>query len=233
MANLAIIPARGGSKRIPGKNTKHFLGKPIISYSINAAKNSGLFEEIMVSTDSDDIASLAVSEGIKVPFKRSVRNADDHATLTDVVKEVIDEYKNVGRHFDFICMILPTAVFCSSGLLVNAYDRMQGKEVSGVVPVVKYGHPVQRAFQMDENNELKMLFPDNINTRTQDLPPAYYDSGQFYWIRTSDFGREKKIFMKHMVAIEIPESEVQDIDTEDDWKIAEVKYSLLHSKIDT
>jgi pseudaminic acid cytidylyltransferase len=230
MINLAIIPARGGSKRIPEKNVRHFLGKPIICYPIDAAKASGLFEEIMVSTDSDEIAALALSSGISIPFKRSDKNADDFATLTDVALEVIDNYKKIEKQFDFVCIILPTAVFVSAEKLKATYLQLnKDPHLSAVVPVTQFSHPVQRAFIISDN-ELRMLYPENINYRTQDLQPAYYDSGQFYWIRTTDFLSQKKIFMNHTEVIELPELEIQDIDTEEDWKVAELKYSLLHSK---
>jgi pseudaminic acid cytidylyltransferase len=231
MANLAIIPARGGSKRIPQKNVRNFLGKPIITYPINAAKNCGLFDEIMVSTDSDEIASLAHCLQVNVPFKRSDKNADDFATLTDVLLEVLTNYKNIKKHFDFVCLILPTAVFVSGERLKEAYSRLlNNSHISGVVPVTQFSHPVQRAFIINEGNELKMLYPEYINSRTQDMPATFYDSGQFYWIRTSNFLTEKKIFMNRTNAIELPAYEIQDIDTEDDWKMAELKYSLIRSK---
>lgn len=229
MANLAVIPARAGSKRIPQKNIRKFFGKPIMSYSIEVAKETGLFDEIMVSTDSDEIASLALSLDINVPFKRTGKAADDFATLTDVLLEVISEYRNMDKYFEFVCLILPTAVFVSSQKLKEAYLKLRDNpRLSGALPVVQFPHPVQRSFTIDESSELKLLYPGNINVRTQDLPHAYYDSGQFYWLRTKDFLAEKKIFMEHLGAIELSALEVQDIDTEEDWRIAELKYSLLY-----
>lgn len=230
MSNLAVIPARGGSKRIPNKNVRYFLGQPVLKYSIDVALTCGLFDEVMVSTDDEKITSLATSLGAKLPFKRSEKNSDDLATLTDVLSEVIENYKVVGKHFDFVCLLLPTAPLISSKTLLTAYNHLRKNSAfSVVIPVVRFSFPIQRAFIKNEEGQLKMLYPENKYTRSQDLPPAFHDSGQFYWIRTSDFLREKSIFMNVMGAIELSELEAQDIDTETDWKLAEIKYTLLNN----
>jgi N-acylneuraminate cytidylyltransferase len=229
MANLAVIPARGGSKRIPNKNTKDFLGQPIIKYSIEVAKSSKLFDEIIVSTDDNSITSLAASFGAGMPFKRSEKNSDDFATLTDVLLEVIESYQAAGKYFEFVCLLLPTAPLISVRSLVEAHQLLTNdSDCSSVVPVVRFSYPVQRAFIVDEQRYLKMLYPQFKFTRSQDLVPAYHDSGQFYWIRVADFLKEKSVFTESTRCLELDELEVQDIDNETDWKLAEIKYSLLH-----
>jgi N-acylneuraminate cytidylyltransferase len=227
MSNVAIIPARGGSKRIPNKNIRNFCGQPILKYSIDVALSSALFDEVMVSTDSDKITSLAISSGAKVPFERTQKNSGDTATLTDVLLEVIDNYKNIGKRFDFICLLLPTAPLISLRSIKTGYELLtQNHSFSSVVPVVKFSFPIQRAFRIDNRGLVTMFQPENKTIRSQDLEPAFHDSGQFYWIRTAHFLNEKSIFMQATAAMELSELEVQDIDTEDDWKLAELKYRL-------
>ncbi len=219
--NLAIIPARGGSKRIPGKNIKDFLGKPIIAYSIEVALKSGLFDEVMVSTDDTEIAKVAKQYGAKVPFLRSKKMANDFAPLNDVVKEVISEYKNQGKEFDFVCMILPTAPLISLKNLKKGHELLQESKLDSFRPVVRFGFPIQRAFRLTSNNEVLPMDYEKFKERSQDLEPAFHDSGQFYWIRgDKDLSGNKGAF-------EISEIEVQDIDNETDWKLAELKYKLL------
>jgi pseudaminic acid cytidylyltransferase len=226
---LAIITARGGSKRIPRKNIKNFLGSPIIKYSIDAALTAGCFSEIMVSTDDEEIASLALSLGAKVPFMRSNENSNDFATTADVITEVLQMYKDEGKHFDYACCIYPTAPFVTGFKLNEAYRMLIKKKAETVVPVVSYGFPILRSFKM-ENGIIKMNWPEYMSTRSQDLPPAYHDCGQFYFINTDLFLKNKKLFSDNSLGYEIPESEVQDIDTEEDWKVAEIKYTFLLEK---
>lgn len=234
MSNLAIIPARGGSKRIPNKNIREFFGQPIIKYSVDAAISSGLFDEVIVSTDNEKIKSLAISSGARVPFERSQKHSDDSATLSEVLLEVVESYKSIGKHFDFICMLLPTAPLISVKNLVRGYELIiKDQSYSSVVPVVRFSYPIQRAFRITKTGKLEMFQPKNKNTRSQDLEPAFHDCGQFYWIKTNDFLKEKSIFMKVTGTIELSELEIQDIDTEDDWKIAELKYTLRHSTDET
>jgi pseudaminic acid cytidylyltransferase len=221
MDNLCVIPARGGSKRIPRKNIKDFLGKPIIAYSIDVALKSGLFNEVVVSTDDSEIAEVATKYGALVPFFRSSKNADDFAPLADVVDEVKAAYLERGRSFDNICCILPTAPLLSSDILKDAYTMFQEKEADSVRPVVRYSYPIQRAFRMNEGL-VEMVWPENRKVRSQDLEVTYHDAGQFYWMNFKEGLRgEKKI------GLEITEMQVQDIDTIDDWKVAEFKYSFL------
>jgi N-acylneuraminate cytidylyltransferase len=230
MTNLAIIPARGGSKRIPAKNIKNFLGKPIIRYAIESALSTKLFEEITVSTDSEEIASIAISSGASVPFIRSKKNSDDWATLSDVLLEVLHEYEEQKKDFDAVCMILPTAVFVCTENLLQGYHKLVDGNFSSVIPVAKYSYAIQRALFQDDAGRLAMLWPENKNTRSQDLTPAYYDCGQFYWINTKDFLKEKSILMNNSGSIILNAEKVQDIDTTEDWAIAEMKYQMLKKK---
>ncbi|MFC4478254.1 pseudaminic acid cytidylyltransferase [Flavobacterium chungangensis] len=227
---LAIITARGGSKRIPRKNIKNFLGSPIIKYSIDAALNAGCFTEVMVSTDDEEIASLAISLGAKVPFIRSSENSNDFATTADVITEVLNMYKEKGEHFDYACCIYPTAPFVTGFKLNEAYKMLIEKNAETVVPIVSFGFPILRSFKL-EAGLIKMNWPEYISTRSQDLPPAYHDCGQFYFIQTDLFLKNKKLFSDNSLGYEMPESEVQDIDTEEDWKVAEIKYTFLLEKI--
>ena len=222
MSNIAIITARGGSKRIPKKNIKDFCGKPIIAYSIEAAVSSGLFDEVMVSTDSKEIADIARNYGAKVPFMRSEKTSDDYATTRDVLIEVFSEYAKVGRYFDVAVCIYPTAPFVTEKKLIEAVSMLDD-DVTQVIPVVKYSFPPQRAYVI-RDEVLEYQFPENARKRSQDLEPVYHDCGQFYVMRPKDIiegkkGKERPIIM--------PESEVQDIDNEEDWKIAEIKYKLM------
>ncbi|MDD2637230.1 MAG: pseudaminic acid cytidylyltransferase [Bacteroidales bacterium] len=228
MSNLCIIPARGGSKRIPRKNINPFLGKPIIAYSIEAAIQSNLFDEIMVSTDDEEIAEIAKQYGAKVPFFRSSENANDFATLADVLIEVVDQYKNIGKTFKNICCILPTAPLTSHSRIKEAFSKLIDENLESVVPVEEFSYPILRALEFDANNKLKMIWPEHLITRSQDLKPAYHDSGSFYWVITNALLDQNTLFCKNGSAIKLPEIEVQDIDNETDWKLAELKYKLLN-----
>ena len=221
--NLAIIPARGGSKRIPKKNIKDFLGKPVIAYSIEAALRSGLFEEVMVSTDDKEIAETAMKYGAKVPFFRSSETSNDFAPLNDVLKEVVSEYKKRGREFDLICLILPTAPLITPDNLRKGYELINNSGFDSVRPVVRFGFPIQRSFRLNEDSSVEPVFPEEFPKRSQDLEPAFHDSGQFYWIK----GDKDLSFNKG--AFEISETEGQDNDNETDWKLAELKFKLLYN----
>jgi pseudaminic acid cytidylyltransferase len=230
MSNIAIIPARGGSKRIPRKNIKDFLGKPIIAYSIEAALQCVLFDEIIVSTDDKEIAKVAEEYGARVPFIRSFVNADDHATLTEVILEVIDQYAETKKYFDNICCILPTAPLITSSRISEAFDKMKNENLDSVCPVVEFSYPILRALEISEDKKLKMIWPEYLKTRSQDLKPAYHDSGSFYWINTNALLKEKSLYCIDGSAIILPETEVQDIDTDTDWKLAEMKYKLINGQ---
>ena len=223
---IAIITARGGSKRIPRKNIKIFLGFPIIKYPIEAAVKSRCFDEIMVSTDDKEITEVAEKFGAKIPFLRSQTNSNDFATTADVIEEVLLEYKKSGKNFEYCCCIYPTAPFISAERLREGFEILKSKKADSVLPVVCFSYPIQRALKI-ENNRLLMVCPENLNIRSQDLTPAYHDVGQFYWLRVESFLEHKKIFTENTAPVVIPESEVQDIDTEEDWKIAEIKFKIL------
>ena len=222
MKNIAIITARGGSKRIPKKNIKEFCGKPIIAYSIEAAINSGMFDEVMVSTDSQEIADIAIQYGANVPFLRSEATSNDFATTKDVLMEVLDEYKKRGKKFDVMCCIYPTAPFITDIKLKNAMEMLEGSDADWLMPVVAYSFPPQRAMVIREGN-LEYQYPEYRNTRSQDLEPVYHDCGQFYVYRTDVFVGEKEGTGK-LIPLEMPEEETQDIDNMSDWVLAEIKY---------
>jgi pseudaminic acid cytidylyltransferase len=227
MKAVAIIPARGGSKRIPRKNIKYFLGKPVIAYSIEAALQSGLFDEVMVSTDDDEIAELARTYGANVPFMRSSKNADDFATTFDVIKEVLSWYEELKTAFDLACCIYPCAPFVSAAKLEEAKVKLENFDT--VFPVVRFSYPIQRALEFNDKNQKLDFFDDQYATRrSQDLKPAFHDAGQFYWMKTARVLEEGKIITSNSTGIIVDEREVQDIDTPVDWQLAELKYKLLH-----
>lgn len=228
MTKLAIITARGGSKRIPKKNIRLFLGKPIIVYSIEAALKSGIFDEVMVSTDSQEIADIAIKYGAKVPFFRSAKNSDDYSTSADVIEEVLLEYKKRGKEYDYVCCLYPTAPFVTEERLVEAMQLIKKSHASSVSPVVLFSHPILRSFKIDSDNRLTMNWPENIVTRSQDLATAYYDCGQFYCLDVKNFLIEKKLFTNNTLPLVVSELEAQDIDNEQDWAMAELKYKLKH-----
>lgn len=228
-SKIAIITARGGSKRIPRKNIKLFNGIPIIKYSIDAAIQSGIFDEVMVSTDDHEIADIAIKYGAKVPFLRSQVNSDDFSTTADVIEEVVSVYyEKFGIEFDYLCCIYPTAPFISGARLFEASNILIEKNADCVLPVVKYGYPIQRSLKF-ENGLAKMNWPENYLSRSQDLEPIYHDCGQFYFMKTSSLLNQKKLFADITVPIEISELEVQDIDNEIDWKLAELKFQILQN----
>ncbi len=222
MSKLAIITARGGSKRIPRKNIRSFMGRPMVSYAIGAAKSSGLFDEIMVSTDDSEIASIAQSEGAEVPFMRSEATANDYATTADVLNEVLAEYKKLGKEFDVFCCIYPCVPFLTGDILREAHDSFADSGSDALMPVVKYSFPIQRAMKISADGSLAYREPENAPKRSQDLEPMYHDVGMFYFYRMSAWGNVKTI-----APYEMPEERIQDIDTDDDWKMAELKYKVL------
>lgn len=223
MKCLAIIPARGGSKRIPRKNIKDFFGKPIMAYSIEAALNSGLFDEVMVSTDDHEIAEIAMSLGAKVPFYRSQINANDSATTKDVIDEVISTYAKNGNYFDSVCCIYSTAPLATKDHLIKGLDLLKKGKLKTVMPVVKSA-PIGRSLRLTADQRAEMIWPEHLNARSQDLESNYFDAGQWYWL--SQEGLADTIYNDRTGAIVLSELEVQDIDTPIDWKMAELKYQL-------
>ncbi|MFX0556534.1 pseudaminic acid cytidylyltransferase [Maribacter sp. CXY002] len=228
MSSLLIIPARGGSKRIPRKNIKEFLGKPIIAYSIQAAISSHLFDEIIVSTDDEEIAKIAIEYGAKVPFLRSGQNSDDHATTYDVVHEVVSKYKEQNKTFEYTCCLYACAPFVTAAKLKEALEVLNKNDFDSVFPVMSFDFPIQRALKRDEH-KIVPFYPEFNLIRSQDLEKAYHDAGQFYWMQTAKCMNKKAIITDNTGSIKITELEGQDIDSETDWKLAELKYELLHS----
>ena len=226
--NLAMITARGGSKRIPRKNIKEFCGKPILAYSIEAARSSGAFDEVMVSTDDPEIAGIAVKYGASVPFFRSEATANDYASTDDVIMEVLKTYEERGEHFDNFCCIYPTAPFVTGERLKQAMELLADSD--SVMPVVPFSYPPQRGLLISEEGFLKRQFPEYALARSQDLQKIYHDCGQFYACRTDVFLKEGTTDVKGQVSLVLTEMEVQDIDTLEDWEIAEIKYRRLHSE---
>jgi pseudaminic acid cytidylyltransferase len=229
MARIAIIPARGGSKRIPRKNIRNFLGKPIIAYSIEAAIQSGIFDEVMVSTDDEEIAKLSTNYGASVPFFRSSETADDFATTTAVLEEVLNAYKEKGRMFKYACCIYPTSPLIQIEKLKDAMDLIEYKKFDSVFPVLKFSYPIWRSLKI-EAGKAYMNWPEYLNTRSQDLPLSFHDAGQFYWLHVTSFLKTLSLFTNNSGVLELDEFEVQDIDHLIDWKLAELKYQLLKNQ---
>lgn len=232
MSNIAIITARGGSKRIPRKVIRPFLGKPIMLYSIETALQSGLFDEVMVSTEDDEIAELAQKHGASVPFRRSAKTADDFATTADVLNEVLAQYTQLGQNFTYACGLYPTAPFVTSDLLRQAFDKLKTGGFDCVFPIQRFAFPVQRAVTF-ANERLTWLQPEHALTRSQDLQPAYHDAGQFYFFNVAAFQHKGQLITDNTSGLVVSEMQAQDIDNEEDWQIAELKYRmLLHRRSD-
>lgn len=228
MTNVAIITARGGSKRIPKKNIKEFCGKPIIAYSIEAALSADVYDEVMVSTDSEEIAEVARTYGALVPFLRSESTSNDFATTADVITEVLDEYKKAGKQFDAFTCIYPTAPFVTGERLSEAVKLLN--DADAVISVVRFSFPPQRAFVIRDGN-VAFQFPEYERTRSQDLESIYHDCGQFYICNTELFLEKHSLILPRTKPYELPDEEVQDIDTMSDWEIAEAKFRVLHKGI--
>lgn len=225
MKRIAIITARGGSKRIPRKNIKEFCGKPILCYSIEAALESGAFDEVMVSTDDEEIAETARKAGAKVPFLRSAETAGDYATTRDVLMEVMRKYLEQGEQYDEMCCIYPTAPFVTADKLKKGIVLLEDSGADEVCPVVRFSFPPQRCYVLADGY-LQFKYPEYRNARSQDLEPYYHDCGQFYMYQTESFLNKDQREWK-LAPIIMPEMEVQDIDNEEDWKIAEIKYMSM------
>lgn len=231
MSSVAIILARGGSKRIPRKNVRLFLGRPVIHYPVRAALDSGCFDEVMVSTDDDEIAAVAREEGAVTPFRRSAETAGDHATTTEALLEVIRQYRESGREFDYLCGMYASTPLVTARHLREGWSLMQADPShETVMPVVRFSYPIQRAFCISEGL-LKLMATEHAFTRSQDLTPAFHDAGQWYWMRRASFEKGRKVFADHCVPLVVSELEVQDIDNEDDWRLAEVKAQIRSCKL--
>jgi N-acylneuraminate cytidylyltransferase len=229
MKKIAIITARGGSKRIPYKNIKEFCGKPILAYSIEAALNSKIFDTVMVSTDDEKIANIAREYGAKVPFYRSEKTSNDYASTNDVLLEVLEEYENRGEHYDLACCIYPTAPFITPEKLKTAVDTLIKSDADTLIPVVAFSYPPQRALVIREDN-LIFKNPEYMESRSQDLEKQYHDVGQFYVFKTEPYKQTQNLMLGNIIPMEISELEVQDIDNITDWEIAEIKYQKMNLK---
>lgn len=226
MPDIAIITARGGSKRIPRKNIKEFCKRPIIEYSIEAALESGIFDEVMVSTDDEEIKAIAQRAGASVPFMRSSRTSNDFATTADVLMEVFEEYAKMGKQYEYASCIYPTAPFVTAQKLREGMKKLKDKDGAILMPVVRFSFPPQRGMVL-KGDELVLKWPENRNVRSQDLEPLYHDCGQFYCYNVNKFIEARGQFTSGIIPFEMPESEVQDIDNLEDWKLAEIKYKIM------
>ncbi|ASP49838.1 pseudaminic acid cytidylyltransferase [Cognaticolwellia beringensis] len=224
---LVIIPARGGSKRIPRKNIKQFLSKAIIGYPIEAALNSNVFDRVVVSTDDQEIADVALNFGADIPFLRTTKNSDDFATTYDVIQEVLEQLDEV---YDYVCCIYPTSVFVNAVILKDALDILEKtKDATSIVSVLSYSHPIQRALSLP-GKYLSSISPEFYNTRTQDLETHYHDAGQFYIFKPFFVEHEKKLVTNKAIPYLLPESRAHDIDSIEDWEVSEIKYKRLSGK---
>lgn len=230
LKKIAIITARGGSKRIPRKNIKDFFGKPIIAYSILAALQSKLFDEVMVSTDDEEIKNIAIEYGATVPFMRSEKNSDDHSGTAEVLLEVLETYAQSGKTFDYACCIYPTAPLLKVKTLQKAFELLKSKNLDSVFPVLRFGFPIQRALKMDPESLVTMFQPENRTKRSQDLEPAFHDAGQFYFLNVPVFFEAKALWSSKSAGIELNEMEAQDIDNLADWEIAEFKFNYQNQQ---
>ncbi len=224
---LAVIPARGGSKRIPRKNIKPFCGKPMIAWSIETAWRSGCFEEVIVSTDDFEIAEIAIAAGASVPFMRPAELADDHTGTLPVVAHAIKWHANQGRLPEHVCCIYPTAPLLLPESLAQAYERIVQTGSPFCLGVANFGHPIQRALRMSESGSISMFFTEYAKTRSQDLVPAYHDAGQFCWGTAAAFLEGRFPMLMSSAAVVLPRSRVVDIDTAEDWELAEALHTAL------
>jgi pseudaminic acid cytidylyltransferase len=220
--NICIIPARGGSKRIPRKNIRDFHGKPVISYSIETALESNLFDVVMVSTDDEEIANISLSIGAKVPFFRSKKNSDDLASTVDVLEEVISNYQKFGKNFDNICCLYPVTPLTRISHLQNGLTRLN-EGYDSVFPIITFSFPIWRSLEINDE-KIKWIWPENASKRSQDLPQAFHDAGQWYWIKTEKLLEKKQILTDNTGFILLDETESQDVDNDSDWKMMEIKY---------
>ena len=229
--NIAIIPGRGGSKRIPRKNILPFCGKPIIAHSIETAITSGLFNKVIVSTDDDEIAEVSIRYGAEVPFVRPAELADDHTGTHPVIDHAVRWLIDRGDHVDNVCCLYATAPLVIQDDLRRALEILETGKWESVLAAGEYSSPIFRAFKSTENGGIEMFFPEHYSTRSQDLPVAMYDAGQFYWATADSCITPPKGFHDKSTVITIPSWRAQDIDTFEDWKRAEVIFQMMQDKI--
>ncbi|HHH52796.1 MAG TPA: pseudaminic acid cytidylyltransferase [Bacteroidetes bacterium] len=223
---IAIIPARGGSKRIPRKNIKDFYGKPLIAYSIEVALKSKFFDKVVVTTDDEEIADVAKKYGAEVPFLRPKELSDDFTGTEDVINHAISYLIKQGEKFDYLCTIYATAPLLQEQYLIEGFEKLQNSNAVNAFSATSMPFPIQRTFKVDENGRCEMFSPEHYGTRSQDLEEAYQDAGQFYW-KKLDKTSSEIMFGKDSIPIILPRHLVQDIDTEEDWKRVEIMYRLL------
>jgi pseudaminic acid cytidylyltransferase len=224
---LCVIPARGGSKRIPRKNIKSFCGQSMIGYSIKAALDSQYFDQVIVSTDDAEIAEVAKSFGASVPFVRPEELANDYAGTMPVIKHAIEWFDDRGQPPSEVCCLYATAPFVSAGAIKKAYEQMQHTQVDYCFTVTSFAFPIQRAIKVTEKNRIEMFYLEHLKTRSQDLEESYHDAGQFYWGKAEAFKQQKPLFSKDATPYILPRHLVQDVDTPEDWKRAELMYQAL------
>lgn len=223
---LAVIPARGGSKRIPRKNIKSFVGKPIIHYAIEAALNSQLFDAVICSTDDEEIAQVALEIGASVPFIRPAELSDDHTITADVIAHAVRYFQSSGNCVSSTCCLYATAAFVTAQQLRDSFALFEQEKCNFVFTATAFDFPIQRAIYLNAEQRVEMFYPQYALTRSQDLIPAYHDAGQFYWGTAEAWLEKRAIFAPHSAAFILPSHAVQDIDTLDDWRRAELLYQL-------
>lgn len=226
---LAIIPARGGSKRIPRKNIKPFCGKPMIAWSIEAALQSGCFDKIVVSTDDVEIAEVARQRGATVPFMRPAELSDDHTGTIPVIRHAIDWFNHQGQTVEQACCLYATAPFVKAKDLCRGLDLLQGNDCDYAFSVTSYAFPIQRAIRLNSEGRVAMFSPEHFLTRSQDLEEAFHDAGQFYWGRAEAWLQGKMIFSPDSLPVLLPRHHVQDIDTAEDWVRAEWLFKAMRA----
>ena len=226
---VAIIPARGGSKRIPRKNIKDFYGKPLIAYSIEVALASKLFDKVVVSTDDEEIAKIAKEYGAVVPFLRPKALSDDFTGTEDVINHTIEYLENQGENYEYVCTIYATAPLLQKKYLIEGFEKLKSSTAVNAFSTTSMPFPIQRTFKLDKDGRCEMFTPEHYMTRSQDLEEAYQDAGQFYW-KKLDTTSEEIMFGKDSISIILPRHLVQDIDTLEDWKRAEVMYKVLQEE---
>lgn len=224
---VAVIPARGGSKRIPRKNIKPFAGRPMIAWSISAAVDSGCFDRVLVSSDDPEIIEIAKAEGAEAPFVRPAGISGDHATTVDVIAHALRWLEDSGRPATLGCCIYATSPMLMAEDLRAGLDLISGSELDYVISATRYSYPIQRALTLDASQRVGMAQPEYINARSQDLPPRYHDAALFYWGQAASWQQAKAVFTARTAAVIIPEHRCQDIDTPDDWIAAELKFAAL------
>jgi len=227
--NIAIIPARSGSKRIPQKNIRIFCGKPIIAYSIEAAIRTKLFDRIIVSTDSNEIAEVASEYDAETPFLRPAELSDDYATTASVILHSLEWLKKNNVEVIHLCCIYATAPMIRAGDIIEGLALMNKHRASSAFSVTTFPYPIFRGLKINKRNRLEMIWPENINARSQDLPEAYHDAGQFYWAKADCFPEKKRFLTDDAIPVVIPRYIVQDIDTPEDWIIAELMFKAFQN----